>query len=544
MKRRKFLQKSSSAGVGMLTSALVLPSAAKNNDIILWNKDGIVKDDFHLNEASIRSLQRKIENGEYTCRQIVQLYLDRIKTIDQNGPRLNAVIEVNPDALAIADQRDKEWEEGKVRGPLHGIPILIKDNIDTHDKMLTTAGSIAMAGNIASEDAFVVKKLREAGAVLLGKANLAEWANFRSTRTSSGWSSRGGQTRNPYFLDRNPNGSSSGSGASVSANLCAVAVGTETNGSIVCPASSNCVVGIKPTIGLISRSGIIPISKSQDTAGPMTRSVEDAAILLIVMAGPDQNDEITLSAPKNTTDYTKALDLNGLKGARIGIGRNYMGKHEEIDKVLEQNFEIMRGLGAELIDINEIIPQSSEFNQQALTMLLYEFKDGINKYLRKATPTTGVKSLEDIIAFNIKNAERAMPYFKQERLEQAQKMGPLSDPKYIEAVKLVQSVSRESIRNIKTQYKLDAFITPTSGLPWCTDLINGDYYYGGYSAGPAAWSGFPSISVPAGFVQGLPFGLLFFSTEYQETTLLKLAYSFEQATKHRRIPAFIQSSLH
>lgn len=544
MKRRKFLQKSSSAGVGMLTSALVLPSAAKNNDIILWNKDGIVKDDFHLNEASIRSLQRKIENGEYTCRQIVQLYLDRIKTIDQNGPRLNAVIEVNPDALAIADQRDKEREEGKVRGPLHGIPILIKDNIDTHDKMLTTAGSIAMAGNIASEDAFVVKKLREAGAVLLGKANLAEWANFRSTRTSSGWSSRGGQTRNPYFLDRNPNGSSSGSGASVSANLCAVAVGTETNGSIVCPASSNCVVGIKPTIGLISRSGIIPISKSQDTAGPMTRSVEDAAILLIVMAGPDQNDEITLSAPKNTTDYTKALDLNGLKGARIGIGRNYMGKHEEIDKVLEQNFEIMRGLGAELIDINEIIPQSSEFNQQALTMLLYEFKDGINKYLRKATPTTGVKSLEDIIAFNIKNAERAMPYFKQERLEQAQKMGPLSDPKYIEAVKLVQSVSRESIRNIKTQYKLDAFITPTSGLPWCTDLINGDYYYGGYSAGPAAWSGFPSISVPAGFVQGLPFGLLFFSTEYQETTLLKLAYSFEQATKHRRIPAFIQSSLH
>lgn len=544
MKRRKFLQKSSSAGVGMLTSALVLPSAAKNNDIILWNKDGIVKDDFHLNEASIRSLQRKIENGEYTCRQIVQLYLDRIKTIDQNGPRLNAVIEVNPDALAIADQRDKEREEGKVRGPLHGIPILIKDNIDTHDKMLTTAGSIAMAGNIASEDAFVVKKLREAGAVLLGKANLAEWANFRSTRTSSGWSSRGGQTRNPYFLDRNPNGSSSGSGASVSANLCAVAVGTETNGSIVCPASSNCVVGIKPTIGLISRSGIIPISKSQDTAGPMTRSVEDAAILLSVMAGPDQNDEITLSAPKNTTDYTKALDLNGLKGARIGIGRNYMGKHEEIDKVLEQNFEIMRGLGAELIDINEIIPQSSEFNQQALTMLLYEFKDGINKYLRKATPTTGVKSLEDIIAFNIKNAERAMPYFKQERLEQAQKMGPLSDPKYIEAVKLVQSVSREAIRKLKRQHHLDAFIAPTSGLPWCTDLINGDYYYGGYSAGPAAWSGFPSISVPAGFVQGLPFGLLFFSTEYQETTLLKLAYSFEQATKHRRIPAFIQSSLH
>jgi amidase len=276
----------------------------------------------------------------------------------------------------------------------------------------------------------------------------------------------------------------------------------------------------------------------------MTRSVEDAAILLSVMAGPDQNDEITLTAPKNTPDYTKALDSNGLKGARIGIGRNYMGRHEEIDKVLELNFEIMRGLGVELIDINEIVPQSSEFNQQALTMLLYEFKDGINKYLKKATPTTGVKSLEDIIAFNIKNAERAMPYFKQERLEQAQKMGPLSDLKYVEAVKLVQSVSRESIRNLKTQHNLDAFITPTCGLPWCTDLINGDYYYGGYSAGPAAWSGFPSVSVPAGFVHGLPFGLLFFSTEYQESTLLKLAYSFEQATKHRRIPEFIQSSPH
>ncbi len=494
-------------------------------------------DSFEWKEVTISELQSKMESGELSARDLTQQYLDRIKAIDQSGPGLQSVIEVNPDALSIAEQLDEERKQGNVRGPLHGIPIMVKDNIDSADKMMTTAGALALEGNIASQDAFIIEKLRAAGAVLLGKTNLSEWANFRSTRSSSGWSSRGGQVKNPYVLDRNPCGSSSGSGAAASANLCTLTIGTETNGSIVCPSSSNGIVGIKPTVGLWSRSGIIPISESQDTAGPMARTVRDGAVLLGALTGVDPRDPRTQeSTGKFHQDYTQFLDADGLNGARIGVGRSFMDFHEEVDKVLEQAFELMKSKGATLVDLEEV-EEWQGLGNAGYQVLLYEFKDGVNKYLETANPGTGVKTLADVIAFNKANSDRAMPYFKQEILEAAEEKGDLNTPEYKEAVKKTLEQSRKGIDRVMKENNLDAIIAPTGGPAWCTDLINGDHFGGG-SSSPAARAGYPNITVPAGFVHGLPVGLSFFGGAYTEPTLLKITYAFEQASKHRKAPEF------
>lgn len=478
-----------------------------------------------------------MEQGALTAREITQMYLDRIEAVDKNGPKLQSVIEINPDALTLASTLDEERKAGKVRGPLHGIPILIKDNIDTGDQMMTTAGALALTGNIAAQDAFIVEKLRAAGAVLLGKTNLSEWANFRSTRSSSGWSGRGGQCKNPFVLDRNPCGSSSGSGAAVSANLCAIAIGTETNGSIVCPSSSNGVVGIKPTVGMWSRSGIIPISYTQDTAGPMTRTVTDAAILLAALSGEDPRDDKTRGlSGKYPSDYTAALDPNGLQGARIGIARFYMGFHEEVDQILEKAFELMRQKGATLIDLEE--PEAwKNLGAASYNVLLYEFKDGVNKYLANANAP--VKTLEEVIAYNQDNAAASMPYFKQEILEAAQQKGDLNTPEYLEAVRKTVLQSQKGIDQLLQENQLDAILGPTGGPAWATDLVNGDHFGGG-SSSPAAHAGYPNISLPAGYVHGLPVGLSLFGTAFSESTLIRLAFAYEQASQHRKAPGFLK----
>jgi len=494
--------------------------------------------DFPLLEVSIGELAEKMASGQLTALAITEMYLDRIKAIDQSGPHLNSVIELNPDALSIAKQLDKERAEGNVRGPLHGIPVMIKDNIDTADKMMTTAGASALMGNYAKEDAFLVKRLRESGAVLLGKTNLSEWANFRSTRSSSGWSSRGGQTRNPYVLDRNPCGSSAGSGAAVSANLCVATIGTETNGSIMCPSTANGVVGIKPTVGLVSRSGVIPISFSQDIAGPMARTVTDAALLLGVLTGVDERDSKSVESDgKALTDYTPYLKADGLKGKRIGVWRSKFGFHEGVDAALEPALEAMKDAGAELIDLETIIDNANELRDHARTLLEYEFKDGVNAYLATASPTTGVKSLSDVIAYNYSHEEEAMPFFKMEILESSEARGDLDEEAYLTAKRLVQSRSREGINKVMDENELDAIVAPTGGPAWCTDLINGDHFGSG-SSSPAAWAGYPIITVPAGYVQGLPVGLSFFGRAWSEGELISIAYAFEQQTKARIPPTF------
>ncbi|MBV6646893.1 MAG: amidase [Cyclobacteriaceae bacterium] len=536
MKRRSFIKNTALGSAAVSAMATSCTPSSSN-----WTEEysgGPVRDDFELMEITVKELQQKMQEGTYTSKTITQLYLDRIEKIDKAGPKLNSVIEINPDALAIAEQMDQERAQGKVRGPLHGIPVMIKDNIDTADKMLTTAGSLALSGNIARKDAFIVEQLRKAGAVLLGKTNLSEWANFRSTRSSSGWSSRGGQTRNPYILDRNPCGSSSGSGAAVSANLCALTIGTETNGSIVCPSSTNGVVGIKPTVGLVSRSGVIPISHSQDTTGPMARCVEDAAIFLSAIAGVDEKDAITRqSLDKVSKDYTQFLDSSGLEGARIGIGRSFMGFHEEVDVLMEEAFEVFRSRGAELIELDEVIPDISSYYGKGYNVLQYEFRDGLNRYLAGANPDTGIKTLADVIEYNQTNKSSAMPYFKQEILESSQEKGDLNEEEYLEALEKVQKGARESIDEVMKENNLDAIIAPTGGPAWCIDVVNGDNF-GGSSSSPAAWSGYPNITVPAGFVYGLPVGLSIFGGAYTEPTLLKIAYGFEQATRHRKAPGF------
>ena len=494
--------------------------------------------EFSLLEATIAELQSKMESGELTSEDITMSYLERIKDIDDEGPQLNSVIEVNPDALSIAQALDRERAEGQVRGPMHGIPVMIKDNIDTGDKMMTTAGAIALNGNYAAEDAFLVKKLREAGAVLLGKTNLSEWANFRSTRSSSGWSSRGGQTRNPYFLDRNPCGSSSGSGAAVSANLCVATVGTETNGSIVCPSTANGVVGIKPTVGLVSRSGVIPISFSQDIAGPMARTVSDAATFLGALTGVDHTDSRSVeSADKSLTDYTPFLDADGLKGKRLGIWGNRLGFHEEVDTVMTKAFQALEAAGATLVDIDELIPNMNQLWGPSGDILEYEFKDGVNKYLSTHTPATGVGSLKDVIAYNRDHPAEAMPFFKMEILESCEERGPLTDNEYLEARELVLSSAREGIDGTLSRLNLDAIIAPTGGPAWCIDVVNGDHFGGG-SSSPAAWAGYPNISVPAGYVNGLPVGISFFGTAWSEGKLIEIAYAFEQQTRARKVPEF------
>ncbi|MDO3627892.1 amidase [Mucilaginibacter sp. BT774] len=533
MHRRNFLKTTSVVGVtALVAGACNTVSTDKKED----RKDERFHDDFELNEMTIDILQQKMKNKEYTSRSITELYLKRIDAIDKGGPKLNAVIEVNPDALDIADAMDKERANGKVRGPLHGIPVLVKDNIDTGDKMMTTAGALALDGNIAKQDAFIIKKLREAGAVLLGKTNLSEWANFRSTHSTSAWSSRGGQTKSPCVLDRNPSGSSAGSGSAASANLCAIAVGTETDGSIVSPSSVNGLVGIKPTVGLWSRSGIIPISKTQDTAGPMARTVKDAAILLGALAGEDTQDSYTATNKgKIQSDYTKFLDANGLHGKRIGVEKGGLTVNPAMDKIFHEAVDLLKSKGAIIVEV-DVYKEIKQAGKDEFTVLLYEFKDGVNNYLSKANAK--VKTLADVIEFNKKNEGKAMPYFKQETLELAQKKGDLNTKEYLDAVKNTTTITRSAIDKILKENKLDAIAAPTNGFACCIDLINGDYDNGFSYSGPAAMAGYPHITVPMGYWNELPVGISFISTAYDEAGIIKLGYAFEQATNKRVPPKF------
>ncbi|MGI8584110.1 MAG: amidase [Chitinophagaceae bacterium] len=540
MERRNFIRNSSLAGIAIASAGV----ASCNNPVDkketgeIEKKPSMVPGDFILNEITIDELQQKMQKGEYTSRSITQLYLDRIDAIDKKGPAINSVIEVNPDALGIADNMDKERKAGKIRGPLHGIPVLIKDNIDTGDSMMTTAGSLALEGNKATNDAFIIKQLRESGAVLLGKTNLSEWANFRSTRSCSGWSSRGGQTKNPNILDRNPCGSSSGSGAAVAANLCAVAIGTETDGSVIAPSSFCGIVGIKPTVGLLSRSGIIPISKTQDTAGPMARTVKDAAILLGALTSIDNADAVTnQSSGKSQKDYTGFLTADGLKGKKIGIEKSFLKGHEGVVALYKQAIEILKVQGATIIEI-ELLKETGKLGSDELTVLKYEFKDGVNKYL--STANAKLKSLADVIAFNKQNEAKAMPWFKQEILESCQEKNGLDSKEYTDA--LAKTIgARKLIDDMLKQNQLDAICGTSIGYPPCIDLVNGDYDTGFYFCPPAAMAGYPHITVPMGTIHDLPVGLSFFSTAYDEAGILKLAYAYEQASKKRTAPKFKNS---
>ncbi|MGC8595899.1 MAG: amidase [Candidatus Kryptoniota bacterium] len=491
-----------------------------------------------FDEITISELREGMNSGKYTSRSIVEHYLDRINDIDANGPNLKSVIEVNPDALEIAERLDRERREGGVRGPLHGIPVLIKDNIDTADKMMTTAGSLALVGSKPPKDSFVVQKLRKSGAVIIGKTNLSEWANFRSSHSTSGWSGRGGLTKNPYALDRNPSGSSSGSAVAVSANLCVAAVGTETDGSIVSPASINGVVGIKPTVGLVSRTGIVPISHTQDTAGPMARTVRDAAILLGAMVGIDPEDSASRkSRGRFHLDYTKFLDAEGLKGARIGVVRNYFGFHEAVDKLMMDALEVMKKGGAVIVDPVEIKSLGKLGNAEEI-VLQYDIKTDMKAYLSRLGKDAPVHSLEDIISFNEKHKATEMPYFGQDIFLKAESRGPLTSKEYIQALSRCRRLSRtEGIDMVMEKYRLDALVAPTDSPAWLTDLVDGDHFLGG-SSQAAAVAGYPSITVPAGFVFGLPVGISFFGRAWSEPTLIRLAYSFEQVTKVRKPPKF------
>jgi amidase len=539
MKRRDFLTGTTLATVGLTTLFIEGCNNTKKN-IGEETLDSDATLAFELDEVTIGSLQEKLTSGKYTSQQLVELYLKQIDIIDKNGFKLNAIIEINPDAVAIAKEMDKERSEGKRRGVLHGIPVVIKDNIDTADKMQTTAGSLAMVGNIASTDSFIVKKLREAGAIIIGKTNLSEWANFRSTQSSSGWSSRGGQTKNPYFLDHNPCGSSAGSGVAVSANLCVVAVGTETDGSIVCPASVSGVVGIKPTVGLISRSGIIPISKTQDTAGPMARTVEDAAILLSVLSGIDDKDLVTNeSVGKNSINYTQFLDLNALKGKRIGIEKKPQGNNQFINALLDNAVNLLKQKGATIIEI-DYVDKINALGEAEFEVLQYEFKDGLNQYLSSANAK--VKSLKEVIDFNLANEDKAMPFFKQEILETSNLKSGLDDKKYSDALNKSHNGSKNILDSVFLEHKLDAICGITMGPACSIDLIYGDRW--GYSlTTPAAASGYPHITVPGGKVYDLPVGISFFGTSYSEPKLIGIAFAYEQASKNRIKPEFKKSFL-
>jgi amidase len=493
---------------------------------------------FKLEEKTLEELGAGLKSGEWTCRQLAEFYLERIETLDKNGPGVNSVLELNPDALRAADQLDREIKEGIRRGSLHGIPILIKGNIDTADRMTTTAGSLALLDSKPAGDAFIVQKLRHAGAVILGKANLSEWANFRSTRSSSGWTSQGGQTRNPYALDRNPSGSSSGSAAAVSANFCAAAVGTETDGSVVSPSSLCGVVGIKPTIGLVSRSGIIPLAHSQDTAGPMGRTVADAAALLYGMAGTDTKDTSSSAyADRLMRGYKSLLDKGGLKGARIGVARTFFGFHEKVDRLMEEVIASLKSEGAVIVDPAEITPKE-RYGDAEYEVLLYEFKADLNTYLA-SRPRSTVKTLKDLIAFNEEHRKEVMPYFEQEIFLMAEKKGDLTSTDYLKALETCRRLSRtEGIDKALKDHNLEAVIAATDGPAWVTDLVTGDHFLGGSST-PAAVSGYASITLPAGYVFGLPVGVSFISGAFSEPRLITLAYAFEQATKHRRPPRFL-----
>ena len=491
-----------------------------------------------MEEMTIAQLQDAMETGALTARGLVEMYLERIERIDRQGPALNAVIELNPDAPEIAGALDAERKAGQARGPLHGIPVMLKDNIDTGDRMMTTAGSLALQGSVAPEDAWVAHRLREAGAVLLGKTNLSEWANFRSTHSSSGWSSRGGQTRNPYALDRNPCGSSSGSAVAVAANLCPVSVGTETDGSLICPAQTNSIVTIKPTLGLISRFGIIPIAHSQDTAGPMARTVADAAIVLGALTGVDPRDPATEeSRGQSQADYRPFLRPEGLRGARIGVARNFFGFDDRVDRIVEGCIKEMQRMGAVIVDPANV-ETAADLGKTEFEVLLYEFKADLNRYLARLGPGAPVHSLQEIIAFNKAHRDQVMPYFGQERMLLAEEKGPLTDEAYLKALETNHRLARtEGIDATLRAHELDALVAPSGGPAWLTDWVNGDRPSGG-SSGLAAVAGYPNITVPAGYVFGLPVGLSFFGGAYQEHKLIQLAFSFEQATQVRRAPRF------
>jgi amidase len=499
--------------------------------------DANFKKDFELDEITIDDLQKAFLSGQYSSRSLAEKYLARIQEIDKSGPMVNSVIELNPEALQIADALDQERKAKGPRGPLHGIPVLIKDNIDTGDRMNTTAGSLALLGGRPANDAFVAAQLRKAGAVILGKTNLSEWANIRCSHSTSGWSGRGGLTRNPYALDRNPCGSSSGTGAAVSANLCVAGVGTETDGSVVCPSSANGLAGLKPTVGLVSRSGIVPISHSQDTAGPMARTVRDVAILLGAMAGADPQDPATAeSQAKLSPDYTRFLDPAGLKGARLGVVRKYFGFNDAADQLMDSLLGEMKRAGAEIVDPADI-PTIGKFDESELTVFYYELKADLAAYL--ARRGSSVKSLKDVIEFNELNRGREMPYFGQDIFLKSEQKGPLTSKEYLDALALNHQLTRaEGIDFVMDKFKLDALVAPTGGPAWLTDLINGDHVAGG-SSSAAAVAGYPNINVTAGSLWGLPVGISFFGRAWSEPTLLKIAYSFEQLTKARQKPRFL-----
>jgi amidase len=531
MRRRDFIKTGAITGAIMITHPTLIASPSRPLEA--------TPPAFELDELTISELQQGMSSGKFTARSLVKKYLDRIDDVDKDGPRINSVIEINPDGLSIAEQLDRERKDKGPRGPLHGIPILIKDNIDTADRMKTTAGSLALLESRPQQDAFVVRRLREAGAVILGKTNLSEWANFRSTSSTSGWSARGGQTRNPYVLSRNPCGSSSGSGAAPAANLCAAAIGTETDGSVVCPSSANSLVGIKPTVGLISRAGIIPIAHSQDTAGPMARTVRDAVILLNALTGIDaRDDETRKSAGKVQADYTRFLDKDGLRGTRLGVARKHFGFNDAVDKLIGAHIAEMKRLGAVIVDPADI-PTSGKFDDSELEVLLYEFKADLNAYLSKAGGNIPGRSLKDLIAFNEKHREQEMPYFGQDLFIRAEAKGPLTSKKYLAALQKNHLLTRsQGIDFVMKKNRLDALIAPTGGPAWPTDWINGDHFKGGYSSASAV-AGYPHITVPAGYVFGLPVGISFFGGAWSEPTLIRLAYAFEQATKARRPPEFL-----
>ena len=534
MDRRAFLKTTAAGGAGLTANLACAPPGAEppsgsgaQGEIPAFEFDEITADD----------LQRMMESGEHTARSVTEAYLGRLEALDGQGPELRSMIEINPDALEIADELDAERQANGPRGPLHGIPVALKDNLDTHDRMTTTAGSLALEGSIPAQDSFVAERLRAAGAIILGKLNMSEWAYFRGERATSGWSARGGQCKNPYALDRNPCGSSSGSGTAASANLCALTVGTETGGSIMCPSSSNGIVGIKPTVGLWSRSGIIPISHSQDTAGPMTRTVRDAAVLLGGAVGVDPRDEATSRSDGNFhTDYVQFCDPAGLQGARIGVARSFTGFDPRVTALFEDAIQAMADGGAVIVDPANL-PEAAWNDELPLLLLEYEFKADLNAYLATLGPDAPVKTLADIIEFNETNAALEMPHFGQERMIASQARGPLTDEAYLNAKRTIQRANREDgIDALMDEHELDAIVAPTRDLPWVTDHIKGDRLDGGSSAGPAAIAGYPDISVPMGFVSGLPAGVSFFGRAWSEPVLIRIAYAFEQATQHRRAP--------
>jgi amidase len=543
--RRRFLQGTLIGGAAAAVAPLLTPAlaAARASSPISSTPSGEMPSPeikaFELDEITVSELQDGIKSGKYTTRSLVEKYSSRIQDIDKHT--VNAVIEMNPEAEAIADALDQERKSKGPRGPLHGIPVLIKDNIATADRMMTTAGSLALVGSKPPKDSFVAQRLRAAGAVILGKTNLSEWANIRSSHSTSGWSGRGGLTKNPYALDRNPCGSSSGTGAGISANLAVVGIGTETDGSIVCPSSSNGLAGIKPTVGLVSRAGIIPISHSQDGAGPMCRTVRDAAILLGALTGVDPDDAATAaSVGKAQTDYSQYCDPNGLKGAKIGIARKYFGFSDSVDALMEQSLDVMKKQGATLVDPADIAT-FGKFDDTELLVFMYELKADLNAYLAQLGPGAAVRTLKDIIDFNESNRQKEMPYFGQDLFVKAEAKGPLTEKEYVDALAKNHQLARtEGIDALMDKYQLDAIVAPTGGPAWLTDLVNGDHVAGG-SSNAAAVAGYPNINVTAGFLSGLPVGISFFGRAWSEPTLIKLAYSFEQATKARQAPRFLSS---